>query len=385
MTGTRADYGLLVWLMRELQATPGVVLQLVVSAMHLAPEFGRTVDLVRRDGFAIDAEVPCLVSGDDHVALGKSMGLAQLGFVDAFARLAPDILVLLGDRFEALSAATAATALRIPIAHLHGGEKSEGAMDEYFRHAITKMAHLHFVAAADYLRRVLQMGEQPDRVWNVGAVGLESFLRLALPDVVALSRDLGVDLTTGYLLMTYHPATLAECSPVAALDEVLSALDAAPHLKVLATKANADPGGRAINARLELFARASGGRLVLVDSLGQVRYLAAMRGAAAVIGNSSSGIIEAPAIDVPTVNIGTRQDGRLKAASVIDCAEQRGAIRAALQRALHPGFRTSLAASSPPYGRPAPVASRIATVLSAADLGQLTRKTFYDLDTEPAS
>lgn len=385
MTGTRAEYGLMLWLMRELEADPAVKLQLVVSAMHLAPEFGRSVDQIRRDGFAIDAEVPCLVSGDDHVSLGQSMGLAHLGFVDAFARLSPDILVLLGDRFETLSAATAATALRIPLAHIHGGETSEGAMDEYFRHAVTKMSHLHFVAAPAYARRVVQMGESPDRVFTVGALGLENFARLELPDVAALSKDLGFDLAGRYVLLTYHPATLADQSPMMALEEVLAALDQFPELKVLATKANADPGGRAINARLGAYTQANAARVHLVDSLGQVRYLAAMRGAAAVVGNSSSGIIEAPAIDVPTVNIGSRQDGRLKAAGIVDCPEERGAIVGALQRAFAPGFKPAMSSDSPPYGRPGPVAEKMVSILRGVELASLLRKSFFDLEMGPKS
>jgi UDP-hydrolysing UDP-N-acetyl-D-glucosamine 2-epimerase len=380
MTGTRAEYGLMYWLMRELQADPAVALQLVVSAMHLAPEFGSSVNLIRHDGFTIDAEIPCLADGDDYRALGESMGQAHLGFVEAFSRLAPDVIVLLGDRFETLSAATAATALRIPIAHLHGGETSEGAMDEYFRHAITKLAQLHFVAAAPYARRVIQMGEQPDRVFTVGALGLENFVRLDLPNLSSLSSEIGFDLSEPYLLLTYHPATLDERSPLEAFDEVLAALEAMPSLKILATKANADPGGRTINARLEAFVRASPERRHLVDSLGQARYLGAMRGAAAVVGNSSSGIIEAPAIDVPTVNIGSRQDGRLKAASVTDCPDVRDAIAAAIRQTLDPSFRASIAAQVPPYGRPRRIAGAIVGVLRSIELGPLRKKTFHDFD-----
>ncbi len=380
MTGTRAEYGLMHWLMRELKSDPAIVLQVVVSAMHLAPEFGRSVDAIRADGFAIDAEVPCLVDGDCHVALGTSMGLANLGFVDAFARLKPDLLVILGDRFETLAAATAAVALRIPIAHLHGGETSQGSLDEYFRHAITKLSHLHFVAAPAFARRVVQLGEHPDRVHTVGALGLENFARLALPDIEILSHDLGFDLGGGYVLLTYHPATLADQAPTLALEEVLAALDDFPHLKVLATKANADPGGRAINARLHTYQSASPQRVHLVDSLGQVRYLAAMRGAVAVLGNSSSGIIEAPAIDVPTVNIGSRQDGRLKAASIIDCRETRSAIADAISQVLAPSFRTRHCLAAPPYGRPGFVAARICAILRNAELGALRRKIFFDLE-----
>ena len=384
MTGTRAEYGLLYWLMRELAADDRVDFQLVVSAMHLAPEFGETIKEIRADGFKIDAETPCLAGGDDNAALGKSMGQAVIGFVDAFDQLSPDLLILLGDRFECLAAASAATALRIPIGHLHGGETSEGAMDEAFRHAITKMSHLHFVAAPEYARRVVQLGEQPERVFNVGALGLENFLRLEIPDRAILSRNLGLDLATApYFLLTYHPATLVRRDPVQALEQVLSALSAFPDFKIVATKANADPGGRAINGRLATFARENPGRVHLADSLGQARYLGVLRGAAAVIGNSSSGIIEAPAVDVPIINIGSRQNGRLKAKSVLDCDEQRDAITAAIARALRPEFRTGL--PPPPYGRPRPVAERIAAVLRETNLSGLLVKKFYDLPVEDFS
>jgi UDP-hydrolysing UDP-N-acetyl-D-glucosamine 2-epimerase len=379
MTGTRAEYGLLYWLMRELQAAPDVRLQVVVSAMHLAAEFGHTVSAIRADGFTIDAEVPCLASGDDAIAMGQSTARALDGFVNAFAGLAPDVLVLLGDRFEVLAAAIAATMHRIPIAHIHGGEITAGAMDDAFRHAVTKMAHLHFVAAPDYARRVVQLGETPDRVHVSGALGLENLVRLALPAPGELARHVDLDLAGGYFLVTYHPATLEAGDPVEGLNELLSALEHFPGKKLIITKANADAGGRRINRRLESFAAAAPVRAHLADSLGQANYLAALKGADAVIGNSSSGIIEAPAVDVPTVNIGTRQAGRLRARSIIDCEPRRDAIVTAIETAMSPEFRGGLAGGAPPYGRPASASGKIAVTLRQVDLRTLRIKRFYDI------
>ena len=253
-------------------------------------------------------------------------------------------------------------------------------MDDVFRHAITKMSHLHLVAAPAYRRRVIQMGEQPGHVHVVGALGLENFKRLKLPDIGQLSGDLGFDLSGRYVLVTYHPATLEDRLPVLVVDEMIAALETLKDVKILATKANADPGGRVINARLEAWAGASPSLVKLVDNLGQVRYLAALCGAAAVVGNSSSGLIEAPAVDVPTVNIGSRQNGRLMADSIIQAADDRGSIVSALHRALDPKFRDGLRQISPPYGRPVEIARSIVSIVKEADLSKLLKKTFYDLE-----
>ena len=379
MTGTRAEYVLLRWLMQELLAAPDVQLQIVVSSMHLAPEFGDTIELIRADGFAIDAQVPCLTPGDDAHAMGQSMARALGGFVDAFPSLTPDMLVVLGDRFEVLAAATAATIYRIPIAHIHGGELTEGAMDDAFRHAVTKMAHLHFVAAQPYAERVIQLGETPDRVHLVGALGLENMVRLALPSPEDLARQVGLDLAGGYFLVTYHPATRETADPTQGVDELLAALQQFPAKKLIFTKANADAGGRAINQQIEAFVAANPQRAHLAGSLGQAAYIAALKGADTVIGNSSSGIIEAPAADVPTVNIGTRQAGRLRADSIIDCEPRREAIVAAIGKALSPAFRDRIKHGSLPYGRPGSVAGKIAPVLRQADLAALPGKKFHDL------
>ena len=377
-TGTRADYGLLYWLIRDLEEHPGFDLSVVASAMHLAPEFGNTIDFIRKDGVRVDAEVPCLSSDDSDLGMARAFSKAVDGFTDAFLRLKPDLVVLLGDRFEALAAATAATFLHIPIAHLHGGEKTLGAVDEIFRHSITKMAHLHFTAAEDYRHRVIQMGEHPNRVFNVGAIGLDNFTRLDLLSKPTLLADLGFAADADFALITYHPATMNARDPLDSLDVLLAACGALPDMNLVITKANSDPGGRRINDALELYAQSQGARVKLTASLGQKRYLSAMQHAALVIGNSSSGIIEAPAVNVPTINIGDRQDGRLTGESVIHVTDEVDAIEAAFGKALSPAFREGLPRSNPPYGRPSNTTKQIIEILEQCDLTTLHRKDFYD-------
>lgn len=378
-TGTRADYGLLYWLMHDLRDHPQFELRIIASAMHLVPQFGETIRYIRQDGFQIDATVPCLDEDDSDVGMGKAYVRAVQGFLSALDGIKPDCLILLGDRFEALAAASAATFLHIPVGHIHGGEVTLGAIDEVFRHAITKMAHLHFTAAEEYRQRVIQMGEAPDRTFNVGAVGLDNFYRHELPSKADLMKDLGLSEESHYSLVTYHPATMEKGGPLAGLEELLQALEGFPDLKLVITKANADPGGRRINQRLESYEALWPERVRLVTSLGQVRYLAAMKYATIVIGNSSSGIIEAPAVDVPTVNIGTRQEGRLRALSIIDVAETAADIQAGIAKALDPAFRHRLKAEFPPYGRPGNATGRIVAVLERAQFGVLGRKPFNDL------
>ncbi|MBY3298311.1 UDP-N-acetylglucosamine 2-epimerase (hydrolyzing) [Rhizobium laguerreae] len=378
-TGTRADYGLLYWLMHDLHDDPDFELQIAVSAMHLSPAFGETVRFIRADGFKIDAEIPCLDDDDSDAGMARAFGRAVDGFRGAFEQLEPDFLVILGDRFEALAAATAATFLHIPVGHIHGGEVTLGAMDDTFRHAITKMAHLHFTAAGQYADRVIQMGEAPERVFNIGAIGLDNFRRLSIPDRLELMRELEIEPERDYVLMTYHPATMDSASPVAALEQVLEALQSFPDLAVIITKANSDPGGRKINARLETFHSQHRDRVRLVASLGQLRYLAAMKHARVVLGNSSSGLIEAPAVDVPTVNVGPRQLGRLKAMSVIDTVEETGAIVRAMTEAMSPSFRDAIKDSAPPYGRPGDATGSLLSVLRKIDFARLLQKPFYDL------
>lgn len=379
VTGSRAEYGLLVWLMRAVFDSPDLELQVVATAMHLETAFGYTVDLIRQDGFTVDVEVPMQLSSDAPVAIAKSAAIGMGGLADAYDRLRPDLVVLLGDRFETLVAAQTAALMRIPLAHIHGGETSEGAIDDAFRHAITKLSHLHFVAAEPYRRRVIQMGEAPERVFNVGAPGLDNLIRCKLPDRHTLAARVGLDLARPLFLVTYHPATLDEADPVASAEELLVALDRFPEAALLFTKANADSGGRAINQRLEAYVAGRVGRSVLAASLGQDLYLAALREAAVVIGNSSSGIIEAPAAGTPTVNLGIRQKGRLRAASIIDCDERCDSIEQAIRRAIDPAMRATIAADAPPYGRPRDSAGAMVKIMRTVELDGILRKTFRDL------
>jgi len=380
LTGNRAEYGLLRWIMSEIALDPTLRLQVAVTGAHLEPKFGMTVDQIEADGFAIDARIPMHLQDSSPLSVSRSMAAGLAGIAEVLDSLRPDILVLLGDRFEVHAAATAAMVARIPIAHIHGGEATEGAIDEAIRHAITKMAHLHFVSAAAYRDRVVQLGEAPDRVFVVGAAGLDNLERIELPDRGALERDLGFALGGGFLLVTYHPATLASADPATCAAELLAALDEFPDRRVLITGTNADPGGDRVRDLLSRYARERPARVVLRESLGTRLYLGAMRAAAAVVGNSSSGIIEAPALGVPTVNLGDRQRGRLRAASIIDCGETRIEIAAAIAKALDPRFLGAFDRNATPYGRPG-AAKRIRDVLRDVRLDGILMKRFHDLPT----
>jgi len=375
-TGTRAEYGLLAPLMRAIIAEPGLDLLVIVGAQHLSPEFGETWREIERDGFAIAARVEMLLSSDTALGVVKSLGLGTMGLGDALDRLSPDLLVVLGDRFEALAAVQAALILRVPVAHVHGGEITEGAYDDAIRHAITKMSDLHFTATEPYRRRVIQMGSPPERVFNVGALGLDEAEDEVPMPLAEVSNTLNFSIRAPYLLVTYHPATLANEDPVATMRAILEALEGFPDHQVIFTHPNADNGGRAITARIVAHVARHPGRALSVRSLGAARYRAVLAGAAAVLGNSSSGIIEAPSAGVPTVNIGSRQAGRLAAASVRHCGTDAPAIRAALIWALSDEGRAIAAAADNPYGK-GDAARAIVAVLRDADLGGVKR--FHDI------
>jgi len=379
VTGTRAEYGLLYWLLREIEADNALELQLAVTGMHLSPEFGMTVREIEADGFPIAERVEMLLSSDTPVGIAKSIGLGVIGFAEAYARMKPDVLVVLGDRFEILAAAQAALVAKIPIVHIHGGETTEGAFDEAVRHSVTKMAHLHFVAAEPYRRRVIQLGEEPGRVFNVGAPGLEHVFRTTFLDRSEFERSTGFVLGQPTFLITYHPATLSERSAADSASELLKALDRFPSAHVVFTMTNADTGGRAINEVVDAYAVRHADRMRTFLSLGQQRYLSALRLVDVVIGNSSSGVIEAPALGVPTVNIGPRQQGRLKAESVIDCADDARSIGLAIENALSSTFKASIEGSPSPYGQ-GDTACQIVGILRDIELGEkLLMKRFYDV------
>ncbi|MHC8355019.1 UDP-N-acetylglucosamine 2-epimerase [Pseudomonas sp. LB3P81] len=375
-TGTRAEYGLLYWLMKDIEASNRLELQLIVSGTHLSPEFGETWTQVEKDGFSIDAKVEMLLSSDTSVGVVKSIGLGTIGFADALDRLKPDVLVVLGDRFEALAIVQAALIMRIPVAHLHGGEITEGAYDDAIRHAISKMAYLHFVAAEPYQKRVIQMGESPTRVFNVGAIGLDHLLRSPRMNLEELSQNLGFTLDSRFILATYHPVTLLEEDPTRSFSALLEALDHFPEHQVILTYPNADNGGRAIIPLLEAYAKAQPERVFAIPSLGFRRYLSAVSLADAVVGNSSSGIIEVPAFGIPTVNIGARQLGRLAADSVLNCEAETGAITSALSKALSKDFAQLCKHTINPYGT-GNAAQSIVNVLEQFD--GIFHKSFHDL------
>ncbi|MHB1100747.1 MAG: UDP-N-acetylglucosamine 2-epimerase [Burkholderiales bacterium] len=378
VTGSRAEYGLLYWLMKEIREDADLELQVIATGMHLSPEFGLTYRAIEEDGFSIDAKVEMLLSSDTSVGVAKSMGLGTIGFADAFERLSPDIVVLLGDRFEILSAAQAALVMRIPVAHISGGEITEGAMDDSIRHAITKMSHFHFVAAEAYRKRVIQMGEEPGRVINTGDPGLDNIRRLNLLERTELGRQIGFDLSDPFFLVTYHPVTLSDVDPIVSMKALCDALDHFPDYKVIFTKPNADMGGREIAASVDAYAATNQEKVYACQSLGQIRYLSAMRHCTAVIGNSSSGIVEAPGMKKPTVNIGDRQNGRLKADSIIDCPEEKEAIVEAIELAISPAFRTRAEQVVSLYGD-SNASTRIKAFLKEADYAACMQKRFHDL------
>lgn len=334
VTGTRAEYGLLYWLMKVIAADPDLQLQIVATGMHLSPEFGLTYQQIEADGFTIDARVEMLLSSDTPVGIAKSLGLGVIGFADALDRLRPDILVLLGDRYEILAAAQAAMVARIPIAHIAGGDVTEGAFDEAIRHSITKMAHLHFVTNEASARRVRQLGENPAYVFNVGSPGLDYIKRMKVLGRSELEEALGFSFKEKNLLITFHPVTLDAQPAETQFQELLTALDGlGQNVGIIFTKPNSDTDGRAIVRLMDSYV-ATHPNAKSYTSLGQVRYLSAMSQVDAVVGNSSSGLYEAPSFGKPTVNIGDRQKGRLQAASVINCEQEAGAIAEAILQAL---------------------------------------------------
>ena len=381
VTGTRAEYGLLRWLMQAVQQTPDLTLQLLVTGAHLSPEFGLTYREIEADGFHIDAKVEMLVSADTASGTAKSMGLGLIGFGDAFDRLKPDLIVLLGDRFEVLAAAAAALVAGIPVAHLHGGETTEGAFDEAIRHAVTKMSHLHFVAAEEYRQRVIQLGEQPERVFLVGGLGIDAIQRIALLDRAALEAALGVTLGATNLLVTFHPVTLEAQSSEQQMAELLAALHELTDTRLIFTMPNADTGSRLLGKMVDDFV-ATHSQACSYASLGHLRYFSCLKQVDGVVGNSSSGLAEAPSLGVGTVNIGDRQRGRLKASSVIDCAPQRDAILAAIHRLYTPAFRQALQASVNPYGQGG-ASEKIVKVLHDHPLDGIVKKVFHNLAPVP--
>jgi GDP/UDP-N,N'-diacetylbacillosamine 2-epimerase (hydrolysing) len=376
VTGTRAEFGLLRWLMQDLKDSNGIDLQVIATGMHLSPEFGLTYREIEQAGFRVDAKVEMLLSSDTATAVTKSMGLGLIGFADTFTRLSPDLIVVLGDRFEVFAAVTAALIEGIPIAHLHGGESTEGAFDEAIRHSITKMSHMHFVAAEEYRRRVIQLGEQPERVFLVGGLGIDSIKRISLLDKATLEDSLGFKFGSRNLLVTYHPVTLESSSSCTQMQVLLSALDELRDTNLIFTSPNADTGGRELTRMLEAFV-ATHLNARIYTSLGQQRYLSCMRYVDGVVGNSSSGLLEAPSMSVGTINIGDRQKGRLSASSVIHCSPTLDGIRWALSKLYEPSFQSALSNTVNPYGSGG-ACEAILQILKNQPLDGLLKKSFFN-------
>ena len=385
VTGSRAEYGLMYWLMKEIQEDPDLELQIIATGMHLSPEFGLTYKVIEEDGFLINQRVEMLLSSDTPVAIAKSMGLGIIGCADALERLKPDILVVLGDRYETLAACTAAMPARIPIAHLHGGEATEGLIDEAIRHAITKVAHIHFVATEAYRKRVIQMGEQPERVFCYGAPGLDNIRRLKLLERKELEKVIRFKLGGKNILITFHPVTLEKNSAEPQFKELLSALERfKERTKFIFTKPNADTGGRIIIKMINDFVEENSDKAIAFDSMGQIKYLSALKHIDMVVGNSSSGLIEVPSFNIPTINIGDRQKGRIKAQTVISCDPRRESILDAIKKGFSKEFRDSLKGTVNPHGD-GRTSSRIKNKLKQIKLDKdelgndFIKKNFYDI------
>ena len=347
--------------------------------MHLSPEFGLTYKEIEADGYPIDQKIEMLLSSDTPVGITKSMGIALIGFGDYFSVNRPDIVVILGDRYEMLMVAAAAMIARIPIAHLHGGEKTEGAVDEAIRHSITKMSHLHFTSTEEYRRRVIQLGEQPDRVYNVGALGVENARKVSLLRKEELENQIGFHFSEPTVMVTYHPVTLEMLTAKDQFTDILSVIDSHKEISVIFTKANADTDGRIINRMIDEYVRDNSDRCAVYTSLGQRRYLSALQYVDAVLGNSSSGLVEVPSFHIPTINIGDRQRGRVCAESVIHCGNSANEIESALLLALSKEFRQKLTDMDNPYEREGTSDKIVETICDALEQGIEIKKSFYDI------
>ena len=380
MTGTRAEYGLLKSLMQEINKDNDLELYLIVSGMHLSPEFGMTYKEIEEDGFQINAKVEMLLSSDSPAGISKSIGLGVIGFADEFQRADLDMLILLGDRYEALSAAISAMVMRIPIAHLHGGELTEGAIDEGIRHSITKMSYLHFTSTEEYRRRVIQLGENPERVFCVGAIGVENIKKINLMTKEELERSIHFEIDENTVIVTYHPVTLENNTVGEQFLNLLKVLDRNPKIRMIFTKANADTNGRIVNELIDKYVAQNSERACAFMSLGQKRYLSALKYCRIVIGNSSSGIIEAPSFGKPIINIGDRQKGRICADSVINCGYTQQEIQQAMETALTEEFENKARNCRNPYEKENTAANIISVIKDYLLNDKIKlKKGFYDI------
>lgn len=377
ITGSRAEYGLLRWVIEGIKKEPKLELQIIATGMHLSPEFGNTYKVIEEDGFKINHKVEILFSSDTQIAIAKSIGKGVSGFADALDELRPDLIVVLGDRFEIFSAVSAALVARIPVAHIHGGENTEGAFDEALRHAITKMSHLHFVAAKQYQKRVIQLGEDPSSVFLVGGLGVDNIKRLQLLDKDELQKSLGFEMRNKNLLITFHPETLEKIKAKNQIIELLNALSKLKDTTLIFTLSNADTDGRIINKIIRKFT-SDHSNAHCFASLGQLRYLSCISQVDGVVGNSSSGLLEAPTFKKGTINIGDRQLGRLQSKSVINCKANSKSITSALEYLYSNEFQVSLKTVVNPYGNGG-ASEKVVKILKQYPLNNIIKKTFYNV------
>ena len=380
LTATRAEYGLLKPIVVKLNEIGEFDVRIVVTGAHLSSEFGLTYKEIDKDGFHIDEKIEILLSSDTPASISKSMGLAMIGFADYFGKLKPDLLILLGDRYETLAVAMTAMNQRIPIAHLYGGETTEGAIDDSIRHVITKLSYLHFTSTDDYRKRVIQLGESPDRVFNVGAIGIENILNEKLFTKEELEATLQVDLNNTYSMVTFHPVTLEKNSAKRQIESLLEVCKSYEKMNFIFTKANADSEGRIINQFIDEYAKTND-NIMAFTSLGMIKYLSALKYSAMVIGNSSSGLLEAPSFGIPTVNIGDRQKGRIQASSVINCEPTIEDIKKAIDIALSKDFTKKAKETSNPYGN-GKTSEKVVDVIMEFVLDKkiYLKKKFYDCE-----
>ena len=374
VTTTRAEYGLLYWLIKEIQNDNDLDLQLVVSGMHLSPEFCLTYKEIEKE-FKVDKKIEMLLSSDTSVGISKSMGVAQISFADAFEELKPDFLVVLGDRYELIPIVSNAVIFNIPVVHMHGGEATEGLIDEYFRHAITKMSYLHFTATNEFKRRVIQMGEEPSRVFNIGALGLENIYRLNLLNKEEFENSINFKLNKKNLLVTYHPETLNIENVENNFKEILNALNELKDTNIIFTKANSDTNGRVINRMIDDYISKKDNAIAFA-SLGHLRYLSALQYIDAVVGNSSSGIIEVPSFKKATINIGDRQKGRVRAKSIIDVNAKKEDILKAIDKVYSKDFQAMLKKVKNPYHNEKYPSKKIVEILKSVNINNIM-KSFY--------
>lgn len=377
ITGSRAEYGLLYWLIKEIEADQDLQLQLVVTGMHLSSEFGLTYKIIEKD-FKIDKKIDMLLSSDNDLSISKSMSIAQTSFSEAYNELKPDIILVLGDRYEIFSAVTSAMISRIPIAHLHGGESTEGLIDESIRHSITKMSHLHFTATEQYSKRVIQLGEDPSKVFNVGGTGIENIKKLKVLTKKEFEKTIKFKLNNKNVLVTFHPVTLENKTSKKQFHELLNSVDDLENTNIIFTKTNSDTDGKIINLMIDEYTSKNSDKSVGITSLGQVNYLSALKYVDFIIGNSSSGLLEAPSFKIGTINIGDRQKGRIKAESVIDCLPNKKSIDEAIKIIYSNNFQNHLKSVKNPYGDGC-ASKKIVKVLKSVSLDNILKKAFYNV------